>query len=132
MRTFALRRLAVTGALLLVATTAAAAQHLLADVSGKWKASVNMGGNTSDSFITFKQSGDTLSGVIETEQAGTRPLHGTVSGDTVRFLFTIDAQGTAMEIRAGGLLRDKDSIEGAFVLPNDMGSFTFLAKRQPD
>lgn len=129
MRTIALRRLAATAALLLTATTAAAAQ-LLADVSGKWHVAVNMGGNTSESLITFKQSGDTLSGVIETEQAGTRPLSGTISGDTVRFRFDIDAQGSLLEIRAGGLLRDKDSIEGAFVLPNDMGSFTFLAKRQ--
>ena len=131
MRTLPLRRLAVTGALLLAATTAAAAQRFLADVSGKWKVAVNMGGNTSESLITFKQSGDTLSGVIVTEQAGARPLTGTVSGDTVRFRFDIDAQGTLLEIRAGGLLRDKDSIEGAFVLPSDMGSFTFLAKREP-
>jgi hypothetical protein len=131
MRTFALRRLPVMAALLLATTTAAAAQRVLADVTGKWKVAVNMGGNTSESLITFKQSGDTLSGIIETEQTGTRSLTGTISGDTVRFRFDIDAQGTLLAIRAGGLLRDKDSIEGAFVLPNDMGSFTFLARRQP-
>ena len=130
MRLSAVRRLALSGALLLAATTAAAAQRLLADVTGKWTVAVNMNGTTSESQITFKQSGDTLSGVIVTEQAGSRPLEGTVSGDTVRFRFSIDMQGTAMEIRAGGLLRDKDSIEGAFVLPNDMGSFNFMAKRQ--
>jgi ABC-type sugar transport system substrate-binding protein len=131
MRMFALRRLAVTAALLLAATTAAAAQRFLSDITGKWKVAVSMGGNTSESFLTVKQSGDTLSGVIETEQAGSRPIVGTVSKDTVRFEFAIDMQGTALEIRAGGLLKDNDSIEGEFVLPNGMGSFPFTAKRQP-
>ena len=131
MRCSPLRRFAISGALLLAATTtAAAAQRLLADVTGKWKVSLNMNGTPSESQITFKQSGDSLSGVIVTEQTGSRPLEGSVSGDTVRFRFSVDIQGTSMEIRAGGLLRDKDSIEGAFVLPNDMGSFNFMAKRE--
>ena len=131
MRFSALRRFAVTGALLLAATTAAAAQRFLADVSGKWKVAITMNGSASESLVTLKQSGDTLSGVIESQQVGSRPLTGMVTGDTVRFQFSIDMQGSALEIRVGGLLKDKDSMEGEFVLPNGMGSFPFAAKREP-
>ena len=120
----------ITVALLLV-VTAAVAQSALADVTGKWKFSVVAGGRTSESTVTFKQSGDSLSGVIETEQAGSRELVGSVSKDTVRFAFAFEMQGNKVEIRAAGIVRDSVTIDGEFALPNGVGAFPFTAKRLP-
>ena len=109
-----LSRPIVIAAALLVAATTAVAQHL-ADVSGKWRVGVAMGDRTSESLITFKQAGDTLTGVMETQEFGSRPLDGMVKGDTVRFDFSIDAQGTLLAIHAEGVLKDKDKIGRAHV-----------------
>lgn len=129
MRSFS-RPIAIAAALFL-SVSAAAAQHLLSDVSGKWRAGIAMGDRTTESTITFKQSGDTLTGTIESEQAGTRPIDGMVKGDTVRFDFSFDMQGTMLAIQVDGVLKDKDNMTGQFVLPNGMGSFPFTAKREP-
>ncbi len=129
MRTLS-RPFLVAAALLLAATTAVAQRHF-ADVSGKWRVGVAMGDRTSESLLTIKQVGDTLSGVIETEQAGSRPVDGMVKGDTVRFDFTIELQGNMLAIHADGVLKDKDNLSGQMSLPNGMGQFPFAAKREP-
>lgn len=124
------RPLLVVTALFLAATTAVAQRHF-ADVSGKWRVGVAMGDRTSESLVTFKQTGDTLSGVIETQEAGSRPLEGMVKGDTVQFDFTIELQGNVLAIHADGVLKDKDNLSGQMSLPNGMGQFAFAAKREP-
>ncbi len=92
---------------------------------------MNMGQQSSTSVLNLKQSGDTLTGTIESQQLGTRELVGTVKGDTVRFGVTIDMQGNQFQLNIGGLVKDKDTMEGEFALPNGMGSFPFTAKRKP-
>lgn len=129
MRKFS-RPILVATALFLAATTAVAQRHF-ADVSGKWRVGVAMGDRTSESLVTFKQTGDTLSGVIETQEAGSRPLEGMVKGDTVQFDFTIELQGNMLAIHADGVLKDKDNLSGQMSLPNGMGQFPFAAKREP-
>lgn len=113
------------------ATATAYAQHAFADVSGKWRVQLSMGDRATESLLTLKQSGDTLSGTLESEQVGTRPLEGMVKGDTVRFNFSVDMQGNVLAIAVGGLLKDKDNMAGEFALPNGMGTFPFTAKREP-
>jgi len=131
MRTPNIRRSLLAAAFLFAATTAAAAQGLFADVTGKWNASVNTGGRVMESVVTLKQTGDSLSGTIESEgTGGSRELVGTVKSDTVRFGFSIEMQGNKIEILAGALLKDKDNMEGEMALPNGAGTFTFTAKRQ--
>jgi hypothetical protein len=104
---------------------------VLADLSGKWQVTVSLNDRTSQSMIDWKQSGDSLSGTIELENIGSRPIAGKVKGDTARFEFTIDMQGQALAIRGQGLVRDKDTMDGSLSLPNDMGSIPFAAKKQP-
>lgn len=114
-----------------VATVTAAAQRAFADVSGKWLFSVATPDRTQESIMTLKQEGDLLTGIVEIEQMGTRNLAGSVKGDTVRFAFSIDMQGTQLDLRGAGLLSDKDNFTGQLELPNGMGMFPFSAKRQP-
>ena len=131
MRTFISRRLFASAALLLsVATVAAAAQRVFADVSGKWAVAVDMQGTTSESQLTLKQEGDALTGVIESAQIGSRNIAGNVKGDTVRFAFSVDMGGQVLDIRAAGLLTDKDNMSGQIELAG-MGAAPFVAKRQP-
>lgn len=133
MRTPFLRRSFVAAAFLFAATTVAAAQGLFADVTGKWNVTVNVGGNVNESLVTLKQSGDSLSGTIESAAtSGSRPLVGKVIADTVRFGFSLEMQGNTIEILAGALVKDKDTMEGEMALPNGAGTFPFTAKRQKE
>ncbi|MES2524710.1 MAG: hypothetical protein V4617_18585 [Gemmatimonadota bacterium] len=130
MRTFSSRGLAVAASLLLaVTTTAVAAQRMFADVTGKWEISLSMNGSATSSTLDVTQKGDSLSGTITSEQIGSRNIIGTVKGDTVRFGFSIDMQGNVLEISAGALVKDKDSMEGELALPGGQGAFPFTAKR---
>lgn len=84
-----------------------------------------------ESAVVFKQEAEALSGTIESQMLGMSKLAGTVKGDTVKFAFTIDIQGMQFELRAGGLVKDKDNIAGQLEAPNGMGSFPFTMKRTP-
>lgn len=129
MRKFS-RPIFVAAALFVAATTAVAQRHF-ADVSGKWRVGVSMGDRTSESLLTVNQTGDALSGTIESQEAGSRPVQGMVKGDSVQFDFTIELQGNMLAIHADGVLKDKDNLSGQMVLPNGMGQFPFAAKREP-
>ena len=59
---------------------------------------------------------------------GTRPVTGSVKGDTVRFAFSLDMNGQALEIQSTGVLKDKDSMTGQMELAG-MGAFPWTAKR---
>lgn len=84
-----------------------------------------------ESAVVLKQEADALTGTIESQMLGMAKLAGSVKGDTVRFAFTIDIQGMQFELRAGGLVKDKDNISGQLEAPNGMGSFPFSMKRTP-
>lgn len=85
-----------------------------------------------ESAVVFKQDADTLlTGTVESQMFGTAKLGGNVKGDTVRFAFTIEIQGMQFELRASGMVKDKDNIGGQLEAPNGMGSFPFTMKRVP-
>ncbi len=125
-------RFAATAAAVLLSISAvtAAAQHAFADVTGKWAFSTETPNGTTNSLATLTQDGEALSGILEIDQMGTQKLAGSVKGDTVRFSFSIDMGGQALDIRGEGMLKDKDSMAGQMELAG-MGSFPFSAKRQP-
>ena len=125
-------RFAVTAAAVMISLSAitATAQRMFADVSGKWTFTVDAPNGQTNSLATFKQEGEALTGTLEIEQMGTRPLTGSVKGDTIRFAFTIDMGGQIAEIQSTGVLKDKDSLAGQMELAG-MGAFPFSAKRNP-
>ncbi|MEO7361462.1 MAG: hypothetical protein ABI120_14105 [Gemmatimonadaceae bacterium] len=131
MRSSSVARLFAATAVFSVISATAAAQRWFAEVSGKWSMTVAGPDGASESAVVFKQESEALSGTIESQMLGLAKLAGTVKGDTVRFAFTIDVQGMPFELRAGGMVKDKDNITGQLEAPNGMGSFPFTMKRTP-
>jgi hypothetical protein len=124
-------RFSVMAAALLLSVTAAAAtaQRMFADVSGKWSFTAETPNGATTSLLTAKQTGDSLSGTLDIEQMGSRPVAGVVKGDTVRFWFSVDIGGQMLDIRGQGLLTDADNMAGQLELAG-MGTFPFTAKKQ--
>lgn len=131
MRSSSVSRLFVATALFSVVAATATAQRWFADVSGKWAMTVAGPDGANESAVVLKQEADVISGTIESQMLGLAKLAGSVKGDTVRFAFTVDIQGMQFELRAGGMVKDKDNITGQLEAPNGMGSFPFTMKRTP-
>ncbi len=120
-----------TAAMLSLSAVTAAAQHLFADVTGKWAFSVAAPDQTRTSEVVLKQEGGKVSGTWDIpEMGGVRPLTGTVTGDTVMFTFTIDMGGQQAELRGTGVVKDNNAMVGQLELAG-MGAFPFDAKKLP-
>lgn len=92
------------------------------DVTGTWKAEVDVGGQIGEPVFTLKQEGDKITG----KYAGTfgeQDVAGKVAGDKVEWKFTID-QGDV--VYAGTI--DKDSMKGTAKYGDLEGKWT--AKRE--
>jgi len=59
------------------------------DVTGKWKAKVDVGGQTGEPTFTLKQDGDKITGKYE-GLLGEQDVTGKVTRDKVEFEFTTD------------------------------------------
>ncbi|MEO7362077.1 MAG: hypothetical protein ABI120_17230 [Gemmatimonadaceae bacterium] len=125
------RRLLASALLLTSAVSVAAAQRILADISGTWAVSAQSPTGASESTAVFKQDGTALTGTLDIPELGSAKIAGTVKGDTVRFGFSIDVQGTLIPVQVSGLMKDKDNMSGTIALPQDMGSYPYTAKRKP-
>ena len=83
-----MKKLLLTLALSFFAIAAAAAQS----VTGDWDASMNTPGGTRNFRLILKQDGEKLTGTVKRE-AGDVPLDGTVTGNTVKFSYSIAYNG---------------------------------------
>lgn len=101
------------------------------DISGKWTIVAAAPDGAYQAVATFKQEVDALSGTIDSQTLGSAKLAGSVKGDTVKFSFSVDVRGNTMELRVGGLIKDKDNISGQLEAQNGMGTFPFSARRIP-
>ncbi len=124
-------RALLTAAVLLCSLTAfsSAADRFLADLSGTWNVSVQTPDQAVSSVLTVAHKGDSLSGTLESE-IGRAPMRGSVKGDTVMFVFSLDMGGQVIDISAAGLMTGKDSFAGQMDV-SGMGTMPFSAKRQP-
>jgi len=114
-----LKRLSL--ALLLMAAT------LLADVTGKWSATVETdAGSGSPSFV-FKQSGETLTGTYS-GLFGEAPINGTVKGDDIEWSFKASQDGESVTVKYKGKISG-NQIKGSVEL-GSLGSGTFTATKQ--
>ncbi|MBC8090117.1 MAG: hypothetical protein H7Z40_22905 [Phycisphaerae bacterium] len=125
------RNLFVAAMIASAVAVTATAQRVLADITGKWTMTIAGPNGANESAVVFKQEADALSGTIENQLLGAAKLAGTVKGDTVKFAFTVDMQGNVFELKAGGMIKDKDNIAGQLEAPNGMGTFPFTIKRVP-
>lgn len=125
------RRLIASALLLMSAVSVAAAQRILADISGTWMVSAQSPNGASESTAVFKQDGSALTGTLDIPDMGSAKISGTVKGDTVKFSFSIDVQGNQIPVQVSGTLKDKDNMAGTVFLPAEMGNYPYTAKRKP-
>lgn len=117
---------AVITAVIAAVTATASAQHVLADVTGKWTFAVVTENGTGTPAVVLKQEGEKLTGTYESARMGLRPIEGTVTKDSINFAL----KGGEVELRFIGTVTDKDNMKGVVDL-GGQGSATFTAKRNP-
>jgi hypothetical protein len=109
-----------------VLTASGAAQGRI-DLTGNWVFDVQTEAGGGNPGFTFKQDGEKLTGKYK-GLFGEADLTGTVTGKTVKFSFSADAQGTAITVTYEGEIVSNDSIKGKVDL-GGMGSGTFTGTR---
>ena len=103
------------------------AQAAKVDLTGKWLFTVDTGAGSGTPTITLQQQGETLTGHYS-GQLGEADLKGSVKGQEVAFMFSVDAQGVKLDCTYTGSIENKDSLKGKV----DIAGFatgTFTAKR---
>ena len=74
-----------------------------ADITGNWKATLDMGGQSMERTFVFKQDGAKLSGETTSSMMGKSAItDGKVEGDAVTFTITADMQGQQMKLTYKG------------------------------
>ncbi len=116
----------LSAAVITAVTATASAQHVLADVTGKWTFAVVTENGTGTPAVVLKQEGEKLTGTYESTRMGLRPIEGTVTKDSINFAL----KGGEVELRFIGTVTDKDNMKGVVDL-GGQGSATFTARRNP-
>lgn len=116
----------LSAAVITAVTATASAQHVLADVTGKWTFAVVTENGTGTPAVVLKQEGEKLTGTYESARMGLRPIEGTVTKDSINFAL----KGGEVELRFIGTVTDKDNMKGVVDFAGQ-GSATFTAKRNP-
>ena len=92
-------RLAVAALALLVAAPAFAQTT----IAGDWDMTINSPQGANTTKVTFKQDGDKVNGLFKSP-AGELPFTGTFTDNQLKFTFTIQFQGTPLDIAMEGTL----------------------------
>jgi hypothetical protein len=105
-------RLAIVALALLVAAPAFAQTT----IAGDWDLTINSPQGANTTKVTFKQDGEKVDGLFKSP-AGELPFTGTLTGDDLKFTFTIQFQGQPLEIAmtgkvAGGEMTGKANFGG--------------------
>src|SRR5678815_4846365 len=81
------------------------------NITGDWDVTVTSPQGTNTTPVTFKQEGAKVSGIFKSPQ-GTLPFdNGSVTGDDLKFTFTVNAQGMELPITLTGKIAG-DTITG--------------------
>ena len=98
------------------------------DVTGKWIAEVETPAGSGSPTFTFKQDGEKLTGHYS-GTFGEADLTGSVKGKEITYSFSVEAQGSRLDVTYSGTIESKDSMKGT-VKYSALGDGTFTAKRQ--
>jgi hypothetical protein len=99
------------------------------DLTGKWTFTNQSSYGTSNPIVTFKQKGDSLTGVYSSASLGDHEFVGTIKKGKVSFGFDTEAGGMKFYMAFSGTLDGNDAIAGSIeAAGSDFGTFT--AKRQ--
>jgi|KBSMisStaDraftv2_1062788.scaffolds.fasta_scaffold411298_2 hypothetical protein len=123
--------LTVRKLLLASAITVVASQAWAIDVTGTWLMSVQTPAGTGTPSLTFKQSGEILTGDYK-GQAGEASLTGTIKGNDLMIKYTFSAQGTDIEITYSGTVDGTNTSGKVALLPAGGSTIegTFTGKKQ--
>jgi len=80
------------------------AVSLAADVTGKWKGTMDAGGNPRDIIFDLKTDGGAVSGTVGGLEKPAPVQDGKLSGDTLTFWFVSEYQGQSYKLIAKGKL----------------------------
>ena len=93
-----------------------------ADATGKWKGSIDAGGETHDLTFDLKASGDTLTGTLSGVMAQASEIKdGKIQGDTVSFWAAAEYQGQPIKLVFKGQVLES---EIHFTMGLDDGSWS--------
>jgi hypothetical protein len=125
-----MRRLLSLLAILLVTTRAHAQDAKKIDLTGKWLFTVQTDAGAGTPTITFKQTGDSLSGHYSSATLGEADLKGTFKDQKLVFRVSVSAGGNDFIVTYSGQSDGENALKGTVDLGGAAaGSFT--AKRQP-
>ena len=105
----------------------AAAAQATPDISGPWVFEVTTAAGSGSPSVTFKQSGEALTGQYS-GQLGEAPLQGTLKGSDLTFSFDVSVQDTKLHVVYAGTAT-KDALKGTVTL-GELGEGTFTARRK--
>lgn len=127
------RALVVASVALLIAacattsTPTAPAKAKGLDLTGDWVVTTETPMGSQDTQMTVVQTGEALSGKL-TSQQGTVDYKGTLVGKDVKFGFSVDVQGTSLQIDYAGVA-ESNAMSGKAVF-GSYGEGNFTAKRK--
>lgn len=102
---------------------------LAADVTGKWKSTVETPTGKDERTFTFKQDGTALTGETSSASVGKSVIEsGAVKGDEVVFSITVKIPGNDLKINYKGKLSG-DSINFVVEIPSIQQKTELVAKR---
>ena len=99
------------------------------DVTGKWAFQVTTTAGGGTPTVTFKQSGEMLTGHYSSTNLGEADLTGTVKGQDIAFKFVGTVQGNSVDVTYTGTIESNDAMKGTLDIAG-LAQGTFTAKRQ--
>jgi hypothetical protein len=100
------------------------------DLTGKWLFTVTSDVGTGTPTVTFKQTGDSLSGHYSSQTFGEVDFKGTFKDQKIVFTINATADGNAFAVTYSGTMDGADAMKGTVDFAG-MASGTFSSKRQP-
>jgi hypothetical protein len=97
-------------------------------LTGTWSVSLQLDSMSANPTLVLKQDGEKLSGEYQSEQYGKFPVSGTVKGNDITLSFSMNAQGTAIDVTYTGTIEKDGSLKGSANY-GDMMSGTFTATK---
>jgi hypothetical protein len=99
------------------------------DLTGTWNVSVELPNMTATPSLVLKQDGEKLSGDYVSAQYGKYTITGTVKGADVNFWFSMNVEGSAINVTYTATVAKDGSLTGS-VNYGDMMSGTFVASKK--
>ena len=100
-----------------------------ASLTGAWTVSLQLDSMSATPTLALKQDGEKLSGDYTSEQYGKFPVTGTVRGSDVTITFSMNIQGTSVDVTYKGTIQTDGSLKGTAAY-GDMMSGTFTATKK--